>query len=105
MFGDLQAARLLFSHFGPVSDVAATLDRSAEEIRLWVEHTGQARAAGLDLDHAVAMVRDRTRARYVALGPEADPALAARFERMSGAATNVSGIMHWLDKAGSGISA
>jgi len=98
MFGDLRAARLLFSHFGPVSDVAATLDRSAEEIRLWVEHTRQARAAGLDLDHAVAMVRDRTRARYVALGPEADPALAARFERMSGAATNVSGIMHWLDK-------
>ena len=35
----------------------------------------------------------------MALGPEADPALAARFERMSGAATNVSGIMHWLDKA------
>jgi glyoxylase-like metal-dependent hydrolase (beta-lactamase superfamily II) len=103
MFGDLRAARLLFSHFGPVSDVPATLDRSAEEIRLWVEHTRQARAAGLDLDHAVAMVRDRTRARYVALGPEADPALATRFERMSGAATNVSGIMHWLDKTESSV--
>jgi glyoxylase-like metal-dependent hydrolase (beta-lactamase superfamily II) len=97
-FAALRPSRLLFSHFGPVTAVTQTLDRSQEEIKLWVEETRQARAAGLDLDHAVAMVRDRTRDRYLALRPDADPALAARFERASGATSNVSGIMHWLDK-------
>jgi glyoxylase-like metal-dependent hydrolase (beta-lactamase superfamily II) len=97
-FAALRPSRLLFSHFGPVTAVTQTLDRSQEEIKLWVEETRQARAAGLDLDHAVAMVRDRTRARYLALRPGADPALAVRFERASGVTSNVSGIMHWLDK-------
>ena len=97
-FAALQPARLLFSHYGPVTEVAATLDRSAEEIRVWVDETRRARAAGLDLDHAVAMVVERTKARYAAFGPEADPALAAKFDRISGGASNVGGIMHWLDK-------
>jgi glyoxylase-like metal-dependent hydrolase (beta-lactamase superfamily II) len=98
-FASLQPSRLLFSHYGPVADVAPTLDRSAEEIRVWVDETRRARAAGLDLDHAVAMVVERTRARYAAFAPGADPALAVKFDRISGSASNVSGIMHWLDKA------
>jgi glyoxylase-like metal-dependent hydrolase (beta-lactamase superfamily II) len=98
-FAALQPSRLLFSHFGPVTEVTQTLDRSAEEIKVWVEETRQARAAGLDLDHAVAMVRDRTNARYKALHPDADPAFAAKFDRISGVASNISGIMHWLDQA------
>jgi glyoxylase-like metal-dependent hydrolase (beta-lactamase superfamily II) len=97
-FAELRPSRLLFSHYGPVTDVAQTLDRSVEEIRVWVEETRRARAAGLDLDHAVAMVVERTKARYAAFGPEADPALAVKFDRISGSAANVSGIMHWLDK-------
>ena len=97
-FAALQPSRLLFSHYGPVSEVAETLDRSAEEIRIWVEQTRQAHAAGLDLDHAVAMVRERTNDRYAALQPGADPELAGRFERISGTASNVAGIMHWLDQ-------
>ena len=97
-FAALQPSRLLFSHFGPVSAVTETLDRSAEEIKVWAGETRRARAAGLDLDHAVAMVRDRTRARYSALRADASPALAARFERVCGAALNVSGIMRWLDQ-------
>ena len=36
--------RLLFSHFGPVTDVGTTLDRSVEELRLWVELVREARA-------------------------------------------------------------
>lgn len=99
-FGDLQPTRLLFSHYGPVTDVAGILDRSAEEIRVWVEKTRQARAAGLDLDHAVAMVREQTLSRYASLRADSDPTVAAKFERISGARANVDGIWHWLDKLG-----
>jgi len=63
-----------------------------------VDETRRARTAGLDLDHAVAMVVERSRARYAALAPEADPALGVKFDRISGSASNVSGIMHWLEK-------
>ena len=98
-FAALQPSRLLFSHYGPVTSITETLERSAEEIRVWVEETRAARKAGLDLDHAVAMVRDRTNARYEAFGPGADPALAEKLDRISGTASNVSGIMHWLDQA------
>jgi glyoxylase-like metal-dependent hydrolase (beta-lactamase superfamily II) len=99
-FASLRPARLLFSHFGPVTAVAETLERSAEEINLWVDETRRARGAGMDLDHAAAMVAERTRQRYAMLAPEADLAVAAKFDRISGAAANVAGIMHWLDKAG-----
>jgi glyoxylase-like metal-dependent hydrolase (beta-lactamase superfamily II) len=98
LFAELGPTRLLFSHFGPVTTVAETLDRSAEEISVWVEETRHARTAGLDLDHAAAMVADRTRQRYQVLAEDADPELAAKYDRISGAAANVAGIMHWLDK-------
>jgi hypothetical protein len=97
-FAALRPTRLMFSHYGPVGQVSETLDRSAEEINVWVEKTRQARAAGLDLDHALAMVRDRTMERYAAASPDADPALAERFERLSSPRGNVEGIMQWLDK-------
>ena len=99
MFAALRPARLLFSHYGPVEAVDEALDRSAEEIQLWVEETRQARGAGLDLDHAVAMVAERTRERYAVFAPGADPDLAAKYDRIAGAPSNVAGIMHWLDKA------
>ncbi|MEU6415604.1 MBL fold metallo-hydrolase [Microbispora sp. NPDC046933] len=96
LFTALKPQRLLFSHYGPVEDVPSTLQRSAEELRIWVDLTRRARAEGLDLDHAVAMVRDRTRERYAAL--HADEATAEQFELLSGAPSNVAGIMHWLDR-------
>lgn len=98
-FAALRPARLLFSHYGPVEAVDETLERSAAEISLWVEETRRARSAGLDLDHAAAMVAERTRQRYAALQPGADPQIAAKFNRISGTAANVAGIMHWLDVA------
>jgi glyoxylase-like metal-dependent hydrolase (beta-lactamase superfamily II) len=101
-FAALQPARLLFSHFGPVTAVGETLERSAEEINLWVTETRRARHAGMDLDHAAAMVAERTRERYAVLAADADPELAAKFDRISGAAANVAGIMHWLDKTDAG---
>jgi glyoxylase-like metal-dependent hydrolase (beta-lactamase superfamily II) len=97
-FAALQPTRLLFSHFGPVTAVDEALDRSAAEINLWVEETRRARKSGLDLDHAAAMVAERTRERYQVLAEGADPAVAAKFDRISGAPANVAGIMHWLDK-------
>ncbi|KAB8187476.1 MBL fold metallo-hydrolase [Microbispora catharanthi] len=96
LFTALKPQRLLFSHYGPVKDVPSTLERSAEELRIWVDLTRRARDEGLDLDHAVAMVRDRTRERYAAL--RADEATAEQFELLSGAPSNVAGIMHWLDR-------
>jgi glyoxylase-like metal-dependent hydrolase (beta-lactamase superfamily II) len=99
LFAALAPARLLFSHFGPVEDVDETLERSAAELSTWVEETRKARNAGLDLDHAVAMVRERTNQRYDALGPDADPELSAKVERISSTSGNVAGIMRWLDKA------
>jgi glyoxylase-like metal-dependent hydrolase (beta-lactamase superfamily II) len=99
-FAALRPTRLLFSHFGPVSAVGETLDRSAEEIRVWVEETRTARRAGMDLDHAAAMVAARTRERYAVLADDFAPAISAKFERISSSQANVAGIMHWLDKTG-----
>ncbi len=98
-FTALQPTRLLFSHYGPVAAVEQALDRAAEEITVWVEETRQARRAGLDLDHAAAMVAERTRQRYAVLADGADPRLADKYERISGTAANVAGIMHWLEKS------
>ncbi|TDD14035.1 MBL fold metallo-hydrolase [Nonomuraea diastatica] len=96
LFGALGPRRLLFSHYGPVDAVQETLDRSAEELRVWVDLTRQAHSEGMDLDHAVAMVRDRTKERYTAL--KADDPTAEHFELLSGAPSNVAGILHWLDR-------
>jgi glyoxylase-like metal-dependent hydrolase (beta-lactamase superfamily II) len=99
MFAALQPARLLFSHFGPVTAVDEALDTAAAEIRVWVEETRQARKAGLDLDHAAAMVAERTRQRYQVLGEGGSAEVAAKYDRISSTAANVAGIMRWLDKA------
>ncbi|MFI6513387.1 MBL fold metallo-hydrolase [Streptosporangium sp. NPDC050855] len=96
LFEALGPQRLLFSHYGPVTDVEETLGRSAEELRVWVDLTRQAHAEGMDLDHAVAMVRDRTRDRYAAL--RGDETTAEQFELLSGAPSNVAGILHWLNR-------
>ncbi|MEV8637844.1 MBL fold metallo-hydrolase [Streptosporangium sp. NPDC051023] len=96
LFEALGPQRLLFSHYGPVTEVEETLERSAEELRVWVDLTRQAHSAGMDLDHAVAMVRERTRERYAAL--KADDATSEQFELLSGAPSNVAGILHWLDR-------
>jgi glyoxylase-like metal-dependent hydrolase (beta-lactamase superfamily II) len=95
-FRRLEPDRLLFSHYGPVTAIDETLDASAEELQLWVELTREARNAGLDLDHAVAAVRDRTRDRYAAI--TADPALSAKHEVLNSDAANLRGILRWLDQ-------
>jgi len=96
-FAALRPTRLLFSHYGPVDAVTETLDRAAEEINVWVDETRRAHGRGLDLDHAAAMVAERTRERYAVLRDDADPELAATYDRTSSAAANVAGITHWLN--------
>lgn len=93
---DAGAARLLFSHFGPVSEVADTLDRSEAELHYWVETVREARAMSPDVDHAIAMVRERDRER----NPHfyADAGRVEKFDELSGVGANVTGIMRWLDQ-------
>ncbi len=95
-FRDASPTRLLFSHFGPVEEVATTLDRSEEELRLWVELVRGARLDGLDLDHALARVREQTAERYARF--LADPDRAARYEHLSSERSNLVGILRWLDR-------
>ncbi|SDR26507.1 Glyoxylase, beta-lactamase superfamily II [Thermostaphylospora chromogena] len=97
LFRALSPQRLLFSHYGPVADVQSTLERSAEELRVWVDLTKRAHSEGMDLDHAVAMVAERTRERYRA--HQIDEETSEKFELLSPVPFNVSGIMHWLDRS------
>ncbi len=90
------ATRLLFSHFGPVTAVDATLEESADELRRWVDRVRSARASTPDLDHAIAMIREQEHARHPEL--YADLATAEKFEELSSIAANVSGVTHWLDR-------
>ena len=92
---DAQANRLLFSHFGPVTAVDETLDRSVEELRRWVEMVEEAYALDPSLDHAVAMVRERDRAQSPRFYADDDRVL--KYEELSSVEANVSGIIRWLD--------
>ena len=94
-FGELAPERLLFSHFGPVTAVEDVLAAAVEELTVWVEATRTARRQGLDLDHAVAAVVERTRERYLAV--TGDPELAAKHQALSSDAANVNGIWRYLD--------
>jgi len=94
-FRSIKPSRLLFSHYGPVSDIEETLDRSAEEMNLWVELVRNARSQRMDLDHAIEMIKEKTRQRYQKL--MSDPALSHRFEELNSTGANIVGINRWLD--------
>ncbi|MFI0356421.1 MBL fold metallo-hydrolase [Actinomadura sp. 9N407] len=97
-FQDLGPQRLLFAHYGPVVEVSDTLERSAEELRIWVDAVSDAKDEGLDLDHAVEMVRERTNERYAVTRKGGDPELAAKYEVLNSTESNVAGIMHALNR-------
>jgi glyoxylase-like metal-dependent hydrolase (beta-lactamase superfamily II) len=90
------AQRLLFSHFGPVMDVVDTLDRSVEELLFWVDAVRLAHQTTPDIDHAVAMVRQRDRERNPMFYE--DEARVHKFDELSGVGANVNGIVRWLDR-------
>lgn len=87
--------RLLFSHFGPVTAIDETLDASVDELHAWVDVVRLARDISPDMDHAVAMVREKDRLRHEQL--YADDDLLAKQEQLSGTQANVAGILRWLD--------
>ena len=89
--------RLLFAHYGPVSAVESALDRSEAVLRKWVEMVREARSLNMDLDHAVAMVRERTPIAFAddSAGEDRD----ATWEFLSSTAANVAGISRWLDQS------
>jgi glyoxylase-like metal-dependent hydrolase (beta-lactamase superfamily II) len=92
---DVRPTRLLFSHFGPVTQIDETLDASVDELHAWVEAVRRARSISPDIDHAIAMVREKDRERHSRLYE--DPRLLAKQQELSGTAANVAGIMRWLD--------
>jgi glyoxylase-like metal-dependent hydrolase (beta-lactamase superfamily II) len=98
-FRSYRPSRLLFSHFGPVTDVDEVLARSADELRLWVDLVREARVDGLDAEHTVTMVRARTAERYRAFTE--DPQLVRKFEHLNADAANIAGILRALDRAAS----
>ena len=89
--------RLLFSHFGPVTDVDRVFEESEAELHYWVEQVSQAYHAGLDLEHAVAMVHEKDRERHHDFF--SDPDRVAKFEELSSTQAQVSGIWRWLEKS------
>ena len=92
---DAGANRLLFSHFGPVTDVADTLDRSEEELRYWVEVVEAVHAAGA---RPRPCHRDGSRAdreRHPVFYSDEDR--VQKFDELSGVGANVNGIIRWLD--------
>lgn len=93
-FAQLEPQRLLFSHYGPATDVGGILERSAAELELWVELARGCRKLDLDLDHAVAAVRSRTRERYAALDTDS----TGKWEALNSDAANLTGILRWLDR-------
>jgi glyoxylase-like metal-dependent hydrolase (beta-lactamase superfamily II) len=101
LFGALRPERLLFSHYGPVADVQETLERSTEEIKVWVDETRKAHREGMDLDHAVALVHERTKERYAGLQPGGDEYAGEKLMRLASTEANVAGIMQWLERDGS----
>ncbi len=87
--------RLLFSHFGPVTDVELVFDKSEEELRYWVEQVSQAYHAGMDIEHAIAMVKEKDKERHADFYADTDR--ATKFEELSSTAAQVSGIWRWLE--------
>lgn len=94
-FRERAPSRLLFSHYGPVVDVADILARSEDELERLIADVRESREHGHDLDHAVAMIVDRTNARLTALA--AMPEVQERFAALNTTAANVVGVNRWLN--------
>jgi glyoxylase-like metal-dependent hydrolase (beta-lactamase superfamily II) len=91
----VQPQRLLFSHFGPATDIDLIFDESIAQLNYWVEWVTAAHAEGLDLDHAILMVHKKDQELNVQFHSNTE--LAEKFEELSSTAAQVSGIWCWLE--------
>lgn len=98
LLSDIAPRRIMFSHFGAVEEAGPLLARAKEELHVWVAAVQDARSTKGDLDHAIAMVRDRVVARYQPLPDAASEESREVMDLLSGAETNTAGIWHWLDR-------
>lgn len=94
-FRERSPGRLLFSHYGPVGDVETTLDRSVDELERLIADVRFARQHEHDLDHAVAMIIEKTNQRLTKLA--AMPEVQERFAALNTTAANVVGVNRWLN--------
>lgn len=91
----VQPQRLLFSHFGPATNIDEIFDESFAQLNYWVEWVQEAHAEGLDLDHAILMVQKRDR--EVNADFHSNIELAQKFEELSSTAAQVNGIWRWIE--------
>lgn len=94
-FAAIDPTRLLFSHFGPVTDVQTALARAEEELCTWVDYVRGLRAS-VPMEHAIAMAQQRTAQRNAQLISDQDEPRAV--ERMSSTVGNLQGVWRWLDQ-------
>lgn len=88
--------RLLFSHFGPTSEIERVFEESHMQLHYWVEWVTKAHHEGMDFDHALLMVLAKDQevnAKFFA-----HPEVSDKFEHLSSSEAQVSGIWHWLEK-------
>ncbi len=91
----VQPQRLLFSHFGPTTNIDEIFDESFAQLNYWVEWVQAAHAENLDLDHAILMVAAKDREINAAF--HANTEVADKFEELSSTAAQVAGIWRWLE--------
>lgn len=89
-------SRLLFSHFGPTTEIDRVFEDSLTQLHYWVEWVKQAHHEGMDFDHALLMVLAKDR--EVNGQFFANPEVSNKFEQLSSSEAQVSGIWHWLEK-------
>lgn len=89
-------SRLLFSHFGPTTEIARVFTESRAQLHYWVEWVTKAHHEGLDFDHALLMVLAKDREVNARFFEDTDT--ANKFEQLSSSEAQVSGIWHWLEK-------
>jgi len=79
-----------------VSDIDATLALSEADLPYWVEEVTSAYASGMDIDHAVAMVKERDMARH----PDfyENRMVQEKFEDLSSLRAQVDGVWRWLEQ-------
>ena len=88
-------SRLLFSHFGPTTEIDRVFTESRAQLHYWVEWVTKAHHEGMDFDHALLMVLAKDREVNARFFEHEE--VANKFEHLSSSEAQVHGIWRWLD--------